>query len=465
MKPSRLRFVMISGVLALVLLGIAAWAYGLGAGDWHYKLADLKEDPLYLRGMPELSIIVGIVLSLLVGAVALATRAVRRRAGPSPEQPGGGVRWHWWWLLIAGWGGYFVGSAVVIAGGGPVDYRGTMHLEFGAPLGSVADVPATCRSVVGKPDLIARVVPGVDGLFQVDLRNVATGKVAGLTATLPVFVSLTDDGVPGNDFEPPNVPDRTAPYIQMTFEDGSTQADPPISFLRAYDYRVLRLEERGFTGEADLLGVRFADPFGGASLRWMNLEIPRDPWHAAMDLTVSWSCDRSGGSTVAPSPVPSPPLPSPTQSVAPAASASAAPASTVPRAVRARIRILTSVAWAVVRISGARFLQASRVDVQGETEAADFDGETFGLSQPGAAAEAGTTVSMTWDMIVEGVTSDSALTVEIMPGAVGTTTVILYNAQGDQPVAVRALNWSGYTGKALREIARWPASVLLEPAP
>ena len=101
----------------------------------------------------------------------------------------------------------------------------------------------------------------------------------------------------------------------------------------------------------------------------------------------------------------------------------------------------------------------------GETEAADFDGEVFGLSQPGAAAEAGTTVSMTWDMLVEDVTNASTLRVEIMPGAVGATTVILYNALGSRPFAVRAINWSGYTGKALREIARWPASVLLEPAP
>jgi hypothetical protein len=101
----------------------------------------------------------------------------------------------------------------------------------------------------------------------------------------------------------------------------------------------------------------------------------------------------------------------------------------------------------------------------GETEAAHSDGEVFGLSQPGAAAEAGTTVSMTWDMVVEGVTNASTLKVEIMPGAVGTTTVILCNTLGDQPFAVRAISWSGYTGKAFREIARWPASVLLEPRP
>jgi hypothetical protein len=210
-------------------------------------------------------------------------------------------------------------------------------------------------------------------------------------------------------------------------------------------------------GKADLLGVRFADPFGSASLRWMNLEVPHDPWPAALDVAVSWSCDPPGGSAAIPSPPPTP--------ASPAASARAAHSSTVPRPVMARIRITSSVDWSVVRISGARFSSPTRVDVVGETEAADFDGEVFGLSQTGGAAEAGTTVSMTWDMVVEGVTSASTLTVEIMPGAVGTTTVILYNANGSQPFAVRAINWSGYTGKAFREIASWPASVLLDSAP
>ncbi len=449
--------------LSLVLLVVAAWAFGRGTEDWHYKLADLKEDPLYLRGMPELTVVVGIVLSMLVGAIALVAGAVRRRRERAPERSGTVVRWHWWYLLVAGWGGYLVGSAVVIAGGAPVNYSGSMHLEFGASISSVADVPATCRSVVGEPDRVARIVPAVDGLFQIDLRSVATGKAAGLTATLPVFVSLPTDGVPGNDFQPPDVPERPAPYIQMTFPDGSTEGQPPISFVRAYEYRVLRLEDGGLAGgEADLLGVRFADPFGSDSLRWMNLEIRNDPWPAAVDVAVSWSCDRSGESTAIPPPTRTPASPA---ASSPATAAAAAPSSTVPRAVRARVRILSSVAWSVVRISGARFSNPVLVEVVGETEAAHLDGEVFGLSQPGAAAEAGTTVSMTWDMVVEGLTNASTLTVEIMPGAVGTTTVILYNVNDGQPFAVRAINWSGYTGKALREIARWPASVLLESAP
>ena len=104
---SRLRSFIVSGelfawtALSLVLVGIAVFTYGHGVADWRYQLADLKEDPLYLRG-PGVSVIGGIVISAIIGAGALAIRAGRRRDGPSAEPTGGRVRWHWWWLLIAG---------------------------------------------------------------------------------------------------------------------------------------------------------------------------------------------------------------------------------------------------------------------------------------------------------------------------------------------------------------------------
>jgi hypothetical protein len=286
MRSNRLRFILVSGALSLVLLGVAVVWYRAGAEDWRYQLAGLA-DPFLGRPAPAWSVFVGIVLSALVGALILIARAVVRRTRPAPTRTGGGLRWHWWWLLIAGWGGYVVGSAVVLAGGGPVDYRGGMHVEFSAPLGSVVDVPATCRSVVGKPGLVAQVVPAVDGFVALDLRHVATG-------TAWVRASLTNDRVPGNDFEPSNVPDRPAPYLLYEFEDGSTEAQPPISFLRAYDYGVARLTESGLSGVADLTGGRFRDPYGRAMIRWENLTIPNDPWPETYRLTVSWTCNVSG---------------------------------------------------------------------------------------------------------------------------------------------------------------------------
>lgn len=430
----------------LVLVPIAALAFGQASVDWHYKLAGLA-DPFLGRPAPELSVILGFVLSILVFIAV----AVARRIGLASPEPAtttrARLRWHWWWLLITGWGGYLAGSAIVIAGGGPANYPTSMRVEFGSPLGSAVDVPATCRTVVGRPELVAEVVPAVGGFPQIVLRSVATGadSYRGLG---PAQVILANDGVPGNNYEPPNVPDRPAPYIQMTAPDGSTQAQPPISFMQAYDYHAIRLEERGLTGQADLLGVRFSDPFNSAELKWMNLEMPHDPWPAAIDVTMSWSCGEAAGLT---SPAPS----------SPAASASPAASSAIAGPVRARIRILTSVGWANVRLTGAHFAQPVLVDVQGEIDTANFDGEVFGLAQPGAGEEAGVTVEMTWEVLIEEVTSASTLAVEIWPGAIGTTTVILYNVLGDEPFAVRAVRWSGGT-TTFREIARWPASVLVE---
>lgn len=281
MTASRLRSILVAVALALLLVGIADWAYGRAAEDWTYRLADFKEDPLYLRGMPELSVIVGIVLSALVGALALITRAVVRRITPAPTRTAGGLRWHWWWLLVAGWGGYVAGSAVVIAGGGPVDYRGSMYVEFGAPLGSVSDVPATCRSVVGRPELVAQVIPAVDGFVELHLRSAATGRGQAWTP-------LTNDRVPGNDFEPPNVPVRPLPYASDRGVDGPIPR-PPISFLRAYDYRPTQVTESGMSGVAELTGVRFTDLIG----IWTNLAIPDDPWPETYEFTVGWTCEVS----------------------------------------------------------------------------------------------------------------------------------------------------------------------------
>jgi hypothetical protein len=71
---------------------------------------------------------------------------------------------------------------------------------------------------------------------------------------------------------------------------------------------------------------------------------------------------------------------------------------------------------------------------------------------------------MTWEIAVESVTNASVLTVEVESSAIGTTTVILENALGSEPMPVRAIRWSGGIG-VFREIARWPAAVLLERTP
>jgi len=165
---------------------------------------------------------------------------------------------------------------------------------------------------------------------------------------------------------------------------------------------------------------------------------------------LSWSCGNVAASA---SPAPAPP-----------AAESPAPSAGVTGPVKARIRILTSVGWANVRITGARFAEPVLAEVHGVIDTANFDGEVFGLAQPGEGEKNGRTVEMTWEVIVEDVTPDSTLAVEIWPGATGATTIVLYNDLGAQPYAVRAIGWAGGSS-SFREIARWPASVLLEPAP
>jgi hypothetical protein len=286
---SRLRSVLVAGALTLVLVAIAAAAFGRGAEDWRYQLAGLA-NPFLGRPAPGLSVVVGIVISALIGAVVWRTR-------PSPRRAEGAVRWRWrwWWILIAGWSGYVSGGAIAIAGGGSIEYRGSMHLEFGAPFGLVADVPATCRSVVGEPELVAEVSPVVDGLYVISLRNVATGM-----PQRPELVGLylTNDGVPGNEFEPPNAPDRVAPYVLMTRGDGSTEAQAPITLVQAYDYSIARFAESGMSGAVELTGSRFKDILDGSlgdgsSVRWVNLVITDDPWPETFGLTVNWTCDVS----------------------------------------------------------------------------------------------------------------------------------------------------------------------------
>jgi hypothetical protein len=286
MTMAKLRSTVFSGgvLVSLVLLGIAVWSYGVGAEDQRWQLAGLA-DPFLGHPSPAVSVIAGLVLSAMVATLA----ALARRNRPPQTRTTRGPRWHWWWMLIAGWGGYIAGSAVMIAGSSPVVSLGAMHVEFGAPLLAVADVPATCRSVVGEPELVAQVVPDVDGFVALDLRT-------GLGWAL-LRASLTDDDVPGNDFEPPNVPDRPALYLRYQAADGSTRTGPPISFVRAYRYWVEQSTDADLSGVVRLTGYRFegldwsaAPTNAGFRRGWANLTIPNDPWPAAYELTVSWTC-------------------------------------------------------------------------------------------------------------------------------------------------------------------------------
>ncbi|HEY8868192.1 MAG TPA: hypothetical protein VIM30_02235 [Candidatus Limnocylindrales bacterium] len=282
--PSRKGSILGTALIAMVLLVIAVLAFYRADEDWRYQLAGLA-DPFLGRPAPGSTIFLGVIASAIVAGVAWALRRAARRDAPSTAVAGRAVRWRWWWVLVAAWGGYAVGAAEVIVGGGPVEtssapagLHASMRFEFRSPLNSSVEVQATCRSVVGKPDSVAEVIPTVDGLFQVHVRNLATGHLNEGGDKLPAAALLTTDGVAGNEFEPPNVPDRAAPYIVMTAEDGSTRTEPPIGFIQAYGYELGRPVETGLSGSIELTGTRFESPFGEGSARWVNLKIPDDPW-------------------------------------------------------------------------------------------------------------------------------------------------------------------------------------------
>ena len=463
----RWRSIVLGAVAAAVLMGIAAWTFDIASRDWRYQLAGLAE-PFLGQPTPGFTIAIGLVASLALAAVVAGARVLnrRRRQRAGEERTASSpARLRWWLPLVAGWVGYALGGLVVLASGGPREYAGTLEFDFGAPIRASFESPAICRTPVGLPDVIASVTPTVNGLHGLGFMDRVTGRPTG---------GLPGAGAgrlrAGSGYEPPNVPVRALPYLLATAADGTTRAEPPIGFLGSYDYHVIHVEGGGLSGTAELLGVRLVDPFASPDLHWVNLEIDHDPWPAAFELSVSWSCDPTAPAASArPSGGPSSSVPSASagRSTQPAASSgdpSAPPTAFPPQTVKARIRILTSSDWSLVRISGARLTNAVRVAVRGESIDAAFDGTVFGMSHAIEAAQAGTMISMTWEVTVESVTSASILTVEIESSAIGTTTFILENALGSEPMPVRAIRWSGGFG-VFREIARWPAAVLLERTP
>ncbi len=268
------------------LVVVAVWAFGQGQTDWRFKVAGLA-DPFLGRPAPELTVIIALGVSALIAAVAAGTGLVRWSMNAAREVSDRVLGWSWLLLLLAWWGGYAAGGATIVAAHGPIDYRASIHWEFGAPLNSTADVAGTCRTVVGRPETVADVRPDLLGLPSIDLRDVVSGK----PVPLEVATAWMDAGTYPEDaavFEPANAPARPSAYLVM-----SGVAERPISFVRAYNYKATDLSDSGLSGSARLAGTRFPDPYGDESLHWVNLTMPNDPWPPTYELTVSWTCASS----------------------------------------------------------------------------------------------------------------------------------------------------------------------------
>jgi hypothetical protein len=283
-------------LVLLVSLPVALTTFGQGRKDWQYQLAGLA-DPFLGRPAPGFTIILGVIATALlvagawIGGILVRRDAPRAAAGPTPSR----FRARWWFVLVAAWAAYGLGIASVAVAGGTEGHAGTMRMSFGNPIGSTIEVPATCRMAVGAPGVVAEVHPNADGLHQVVLRNVATGERPRWPAPTGVFVALVGDTSAAAAYPLPNVPERPLPYIEMTQGDGRTVTEPAVGILAVYDYRAVEFEEKGPSGMVRVEGTRFSEPFGGGtgpgSIRWVNLEIPNDPWPPTLQIRIEWTCE------------------------------------------------------------------------------------------------------------------------------------------------------------------------------
>jgi hypothetical protein len=276
--------------VVLVTVPVAAWAFAQAATDWRYELAGLA-NPFLGRPAPALTVVLGLMGTGLLAIVVRAARWIVRHSRWRSEARGAPrgltpIRPRWWIPLAGGWAAYALGAAIVVAAGGPRTYEATVRYAFGPPIGATIEVPATCRSPVGRPDLIAEIDPDARGLLRLGLLDRATGRLHWSQA----LVGLRDRAAK-TAYPLPNVPARSLPYLFVTMGDGTTFTEPPIGFLGAYGYEVTHIDAPAMAGDAHVVGTRFRDRAGGLDgPRWVDLEIPDDPWPQTLEVVVSWTC-------------------------------------------------------------------------------------------------------------------------------------------------------------------------------
>lgn len=276
-------------------LPFALLAFRQGQTDWQYQLAGLA-DPFLGRPAPGWSIALGAIATVVVLLVGFIGRWMIRRSEPDLLTTGPSSPFHarWWFALIVIWIGYGLGIASVAAGGGTTPMRGPLIFTFGRPIATSVQVAATCRTAVGKPDVIVEVTPTTQGLPRLVLRNPATGERNRYPEPTGAWAELVGGPAASAAYPLPNVPERPLPFLRATGMDGTVRDDPPISFLGSFLYQVSALDERGLSGSATLRGVRITDGYGGGTgpgtLRWMNLTLANDPWPERLDINVEWTC-------------------------------------------------------------------------------------------------------------------------------------------------------------------------------
>ena len=125
-----------------------------------------------------------------------------------------------------------------------------------------------------------------------------------------------------------------------------------------------------------------------------------------------------------------------------------------PQTYRARIRVITTSDWTVLRIdAGAGWIRPERLQASSAAITATMEDGNLVLIQPFERAEAGLGVEMTFELLLHGFAHGGQVRFAIERGHLGATTVMFFNAQGTTPVPVATVHWS--------EIAPDPRNTLL----
>jgi hypothetical protein len=106
---------------------------------------------------------------------------------------------------------------------------------------------------------------------------------------------------------------------------------------------------------------------------------------------------------------------------------------------RIRIQITTSSDWATLDLkSGGTLMDPGLVSVSPEAINLGANGNQFSIGQPIARANAGSVVELVVDVHLSGLQAGTPLEFDLESGAIGSTTVKLFNYQQDSPVEVNS---------------------------
>ncbi len=138
-----------------------------------------------------------------------------------------------------------------------------------------------------------------------------------------------------------------------------------------------------------------------------------------------------------------------------------------PATYRARLQIATTSDWTTLNVvSGGAWIRPELVSASPNLVHADMEaGDRFLLMQPLADAEKGTSVQMTWDVLLSGLDPAGNLVLEIDRGNLGGTTVTIFNYQAQTPVAVKSFHWAAVTSGRNSLQVTVPSAALIHPGP